>query len=373
ASYYLINCYLARKENEEAEKYLEALQQYSSKLDSKPISVMTTLAKALVYSKKENSADRKEAKELLESVINEKDVDHKLAVTAILNLCELLIVELRESEDLELLDKLKSYVEKLHQEGTAELAYPLLVQSIWLQANISLLELDVGRARRLFKSAQVMAEAKEMFNLARRISNNHDILLGQLNLWEKFTMQLPTVAERMELTHIESVLNEMIKGRGIVFPEGEVEIEEPILVSIFSETGATLYLEQFDPELSTDILEKFWYSIITRVKEEVKTGSLERMIFQDYTCLVKKLESLSFFYVFAGQSYKGIKKLEEFSQLVYGTSLVWEELEELSKIALSSKFDLETVVASADRDQPLDYSSHFILNQYVDSVFLRKK
>ena len=251
--------------------------------------------------------------------------------------------------------------------------YPLLVQSIWLQANISLLELDVGRARRLLKSAQVMAEAKRMINLARRISNNHDILLGQLDLWEQFTKQLPTVAERMELTHIESVLNEMVKGRGIVFPEGEVEYEEPILLSILSETGATLYLEQFDPELGRDLIEKFWYSIIKRVKEEVKTGSLERMLFQDYTCLVKKLESLSFCYVFAGQSYEGIKKLEEFSQLVYGTSLVWEELEELSKIALSTKFDLETFVASGDRDQPLEYSSQFIINQYVDNIFLRKK
>ncbi|MHA1200108.1 MAG: tetratricopeptide repeat protein, partial [Candidatus Heimdallarchaeaceae archaeon] len=240
ASYYLINCYLARKENEKAEKYLETLQQYNSKLDSKPIKVMTNLAKALVYSKKENSADREEAKELFESVINEKDIEHKLAVTAILNLCELLIVELRESEDLKLLEKLKSYVEKLHQEGTAELAYPLLVHSIWLQANISLLELDVTRARRLFKSAQIIAESKEMLNLARRISNNYDTLLGQLDLWEQFTMQLPTIAERMELTHIETVLNEMVKGRGIVFPEGEVEIEEPILVSIFSENGATL-------------------------------------------------------------------------------------------------------------------------------------
>jgi len=262
-------------------------------------------------------------------------------------------------------------VERLHKEGSAELAYPLLVHSIWLQANISLLELDINKARRLLKSAQVMAEAKEFHNLARKISNNHDILLSQLKQWEEFTFKLPNIAERMELTHIESVLNEMIKGKGIIYPEDKQEKEEPILVSIFTTTGSVLYIERIDPDIDTEMIEEVWLTILKNVKEEeTKSGIVERMKLSDYTYVIKRIESLVFCYIFIGHSFEGIKKLEEFSQLVYGTVEVWEELEELSKIALTADFDIKTLVSAFAEDTSLEYSSNIILNQYVDNVFL---
>ncbi|MHA2357554.1 MAG: tetratricopeptide repeat protein [Candidatus Heimdallarchaeaceae archaeon] len=370
-SYNLVVCYKELNQIEKAESYTENLSQLSNKLNSKPLAVMSNLAEALMLMEKEKSPERKKAKELLEAVITEENIEQKLVSTAILNLCELLIIELRETEDLELLEELKTYVERLHKEGTTELAYPLLVQSIWLQANISLLDLDIDKARRLFKSAQVMAEAKEMHNLARRISNNHDILLGQIDLWDQFTMQLPSVAERLELTHIETVLNEMIKGRGIVFPESRKEKEEPVLISIFSKSGSTLYLEQINPEISSELIEDIWPTIIKEIKDEEKrSGTAERMMFGDYIYVLKRIESLIFCYIFIGKSYEGIKKLEEFSQLVYGTVQVWDELEELSKISLTADFDVKTFDPSITDESSLEYSSNIILNQYVDNIFL---
>ena len=367
--FYLINYYLDINDLEHAETNLENLQQLSFSPENKTLVIISNLAEALVLSKRENAEDRKKARGLYEKVISAKEIEHRFAVSAILNLCELLIVELRATENLELLDELKKYVEQLHQEGSSELAYPLLVQSIWIQSNISLIELDVNKARRLFKSAQVMAEAKNLHNLARRISNNYDILLGQLDLWEQFTMQLPSIAERMELTHIETVLDEMIKGRGIVFSESEIEKEEPVLISIFTEKGVTLFLEQLNPEIVASTIDEIWSTVIDMVQKESKTGAIERKKIQDYTCLIKKLDSLVFCYMFIGKSYEGIRKLEEFSQLVYGTSQIWEEFEELAKVGGSTDFDFQTLITSSTRDQSIEYSSRFILNQYVDNIF----
>ena len=177
------------------------------------------------------------------------------------------------------------------------------------------------------------------------------------------------LSEMMELTHIETVLDEMIKGRGIVFSESEIEKEEPVLISIFTEEGATLFLELLNPEIVSDKLDEDWATVIDMVQKESKTGAVERKKIQDYTCLIKKLDTFVFCYMFIGKSYEGIKKLEEFSQLVYGTTQIWEEFEELAKIGMSTEFDFQTLITSSTRDQSIEYSSRFILNQYVDNIF----
>ncbi len=370
-SFNLLSLYLDLDRINEAEKYLERMKEINQKEDAVKTTTMINLARVSLIVKKQDKEKREEAKKLLKKIIDEEHIERKFLTTAILNLCEILLVELRETEDLERLEELKLYVERLHKEGSAELAYPLLVHAIWLQANISLLELDVIKARRLLKSAQVMAEAKEFYNLARRISNYHDILLSQLKQWDEFTYMLPNIAERMELTHIETVLNEMIKGKGIIYPEDKQEKEDPLLVSIFSTTGSVLYLERIDSDIDPDMIEEIWVKVLKNVKEEdTKAGIIERMKIRDYTYVVKKIEKLVFCYIFIGHSYEGIKKLEEFSQLVYGTAEVWEELEELSKISLSTDFDIKTLVSAFTEETALEYTSNIILNQYVDNVFL---
>ena len=61
---------------------------------------------------------------------------------------------------------------------------------------------------------------------------------------------------------------------------------------------------------------------------------------------------------------------EEFSQLVYGTVEVWEELEEFSKVSLTDDFDVKTLVSVFTEKTSLEYSSNITLNQYVDNIFL---
>ena len=65
------------------------------------------------------------------------------------------------------------------------------------------------RPKLLLTKAQKIAESKGLTKLALKISDEHDILLDQLDQWEHFTMRLPTIAEKLELTHIEEKLKQM--------------------------------------------------------------------------------------------------------------------------------------------------------------------
>ena len=373
-TYNLVSYFLDMDQTEDAQMYLDTLKKLNEKLQSKKLHVMLNLANALVIiDTEDDNTQRLVAKELLKEVLEEENVEHRFTSIAILNLCRVLLAELRETENIEIINELKSYTELMHAEGSAELAYPLLVQSRWLQANIALFELDTEKALRLLKSAQVMAEAKEFYNLARRISNSHDVLLGQLEQWETFTMNLPTIAEKMELTHIETVLNEMIKGKGIVFLDDPQEEETPLLVTILTSTGSVLHIERLDPSIESETIEQIWVSLFQSIKEEdLGTGIVERRKFDGYSYVIKRVETLIFCYVFMGYSYRSLKKIEEFSQLVYGTVEIWEELVELSKFSISADFDLDTLVtAITEEDTSLDFTSESILKQFVDNIFLR--
>ncbi|MCG3221742.1 MAG: tetratricopeptide repeat protein, partial [Candidatus Heimdallarchaeota archaeon] len=188
----LISCYLDLEDLEKATSYLQSLQEIDKELENKSLEITNKLSTALVLKRNKSVQDRLQAKELLKYIIDDKDVEYRIVEIAILNLCDLLLIELKKSEDYKLLEELKFHIKQLQEIGIRELTYPLLVQTYWLQSQISLLEFNAEGAQHLYTKAQVMAEEKELEPMARKISDEHDFLIGQLDLWKKFTTKLPS-------------------------------------------------------------------------------------------------------------------------------------------------------------------------------------
>ncbi|GAH26837.1 unnamed protein product, partial [marine sediment metagenome] len=63
-------------------------------------------------------------------------------------------------------------------------SYKVFCETFLLQAKLALLNLDVKAARRFLTQAQKIAESYGIKRLAIKISNEHDELLKQLNLWK---------------------------------------------------------------------------------------------------------------------------------------------------------------------------------------------
>ncbi|MCK5183084.1 MAG: hypothetical protein KAQ95_02175, partial [Candidatus Heimdallarchaeota archaeon] len=77
------------------------------------------------------------------------------------------------------------------------------------------------------------------------------------------------------------------------------------------------------------LLSGFISSINAFFKEVFDTsGSIERIKHQELTVLLKPVESVLFCYVFKGQSYSAIKKLEEFILMLQNKNvIVWKALQ----------------------------------------------
>jgi tetratricopeptide (TPR) repeat protein len=314
----LISCYLDSEDLEKATTYLQLLQEIDKELENKSLKITNKLSTALVLKRNDNVQDRLKAKELLKDIIDEKDVEYQTVETAILNLCDLLLFELKKSEDYKLLEELKSYIKQLQEIGIRELTYPLLVQTYWLQSQISLLELNAEGAQHLYTEAQAMAEEKELELMARKISDEHDFLIGQLDLWEKFTTKLPSILEIFELTRIEDMLSQMLR-KGVVLPS----------------------------EVENDIIERILPEMKTQIEEETDYKTSRRGRLYDYSYILRKIDKLFFCYYFVGKSYPAIHKLEKFSRILNEASKIWERLVTFSQSGLSLNYEERNFIASS--------------------------
>ncbi|MEE9411239.1 MAG: tetratricopeptide repeat protein, partial [Candidatus Heimdallarchaeota archaeon] len=351
--FYLISCYLDIEDIEKATTYLLSLKEIDKEIEDKVLKIITNLSSALVLKMSENEQERMEAKKLFKSIINETDVKYEIVEKAILNLCDVLLIEYKISEDNEIIEELKFFIYKLQEVGLRELTHPLLVQTYWLQSQISLLELNAEEAQQLYLKAQTMAEEKELEPMARKISAEHDFLIGQLDLWKKFTTKLPSIVEILELTKIEDMLSQMLK-KGVVLPsEVEREDEKPVIIFIFSESGEILFSEKLLDTLEDDIIERILPELKIQIEEEKHHELISRGRLYDYSYLLKKIDTLFFCYFFVGKSFSAIHKLEKFSRTLNETSSIWERLVTFSQSGLN-----------------LNYEERRSITVFIDNIFL---
>jgi hypothetical protein len=114
----------------------------------------------------------------------------------------------------------------------------------------------------------------------------------------------------------------------------EVEIqerppEEPVMLLIMAQSGLTLYSQSFeDDQQMDDQLIGGFLTAVTSFGTEVFSGSgaIDRIQYQEYTVASKILESMMFCYMFKGQSYSAIQKLDHFMDEIQNITPVWKGL-----------------------------------------------
>ncbi|MCG3227168.1 MAG: tetratricopeptide repeat protein [Candidatus Heimdallarchaeota archaeon] len=342
-----------------AKEFLEKFKQMAEKSESKIVTQAYQLSESLYLKESAKERDRNKAELLLERLIQGDIVDYRIKIEALLNLCDLLLWNIRKAEDVdleeEILDELQEYVSMLTETAKKQNSYSLTAESLFLQSQLALLELDTQKAQNFLKQALVIAKENGLDILSIKISNEYDTLLEQLESWEDFTMKLPTIAEKLELTHIEEKLEQIIKRRTVAITDKEIGKEFPILFLILSSEGTVVFSEQFEEALSPQFIEEVLKNIREFTSEEKVIETIERFKLQDYICLLKNFEGLLFCYVFIGKSYSGDQKLEKFTKILSKKTLITSILEE-----------------SVDSQKSLEYEDRLKITEILDGVFLKE-
>ena len=311
----LIHILIEKKDIERAQYYLNQLEQLNIQLKDKHFNIIILLNKALILKNSSRTRDRGKAEEILKSILKDENAFYEINISALSNLCELLFMELRLTGDLEVLDELNHYISQLSDIAEKSGSFLVLGETYLLKAKSALITFDLEDARRLLAQGQQIAEKYGLNQLAIKISNEHDKMLNQLDMWENLKESKAPLTERIELSRLNEQMKGMMSKQIVKLPK--LEAEQPILLTIMSKEGNILLSNPFTADLTIDssFFSEFLSSCNTFC-DQILSESFDRVKFGKHTVLITAINSLSICYMFQGQSYGARQKLLHFSEAV---------------------------------------------------------
>ena len=199
----LIQILIDKGDLERAQQALHDLEQLNNKLNDKTINLQYLLDKALVLKTSPRARNRGKAEEILKQLLEEKDINYEFTIGALLNLCELLLIELRMINDEEVLDEINPLIARLLDIAEKSNSYWILSETYLLQAKLSLLTFDIKKAQGFLTQAHQIAEKQGLTQLATKITSENDELYKKLDLWEKLKESGAPMTDRFELARLD--------------------------------------------------------------------------------------------------------------------------------------------------------------------------
>jgi len=274
---------------------------------------------------------------------------------AIIHLCDLLLAEFRTNNSNEVLDEINHYIAKLLTNAEKSQSYLVFCEAFILQAKLALLNFNVKAARRFLTQAQNIAENFGIKRLAMKISYEHDELLKQTKIWEVLKESEASLSERWKVAGLNEQIENMVRKRMSEVPS--LKNEEAVLLLIVSEGGIPFFSHSFREEKSFEshLFGGFLTTIDYFIKEMFSEG-LDRAVFGEYTLLMKPIPPFYICYIFKGNSYYALQKVDYFMNHIQKEEEIWKKL--LESIQLNLEIQL--------KDNPL-------LDSLVKETFTTKK
>ncbi|MDO8057014.1 MAG: tetratricopeptide repeat protein, partial [Candidatus Hermodarchaeota archaeon] len=202
---------LERSDSSSVQQYLQKLKQINERTENRVIDQRFRVASALVLKAGKRTRDKVKAGEILEQVVEEEIGDHSLTVTAMIHLCDLLISELKMTGEEVLFAEIKSLTQRLLKIAERQASHSLLVETYLIQSKLALIELDLGRARKLLTTALQIASEKGLDRLTHELKNEQNLLQEQVQKWELIIKEKPSKQDLIDLTKLDDLLGKMIQ------------------------------------------------------------------------------------------------------------------------------------------------------------------
>ena len=297
---------------DKANAYVDQLKLQLDSNENKLIEQVYRLAKAEILKKSKRIIKKAEAQLIYQQIAYEDVIKHQNTVDSMFNLCEMLIQELRSSGNETIISEVKDVISKLIDIAQNQNSFKVLVQSKMLQSKVALLELDLNTAKESLNEAQNIAFDKGLDNLAMVISGEYDALIDQLSKWTDLIDSNVSMIERLEMAELEGLVSNMVRKKA---DSPEMLAEIPELFLVLNDQGMKIYSKVFSEDSSLD--DQVVGDLLTAVNSFLQetfsaTGSIERLKHKEYTLMLKPIDKYLTCYVFKGQSYTALQKLEKF-------------------------------------------------------------
>jgi tetratricopeptide (TPR) repeat protein len=203
---------IEKEDLERAKKYfkrLEELRELKTKEVHYYMNNTYQLVKSRLLQSSMRSRDRVMAEDLFREIIEEESVAFFYKLEALHGLCELFLIELRISNDINIIGEIKPLLEKLIGMAQKSGLNYYLIEAYILHGKLALVMFDIESSRRYLTQARRMAERFGYIILADEIKGLYEGMMVKIDTWEQMEKKDAPISERMELAR----LNDHLKGR----------------------------------------------------------------------------------------------------------------------------------------------------------------
>ncbi|GAH42190.1 unnamed protein product, partial [marine sediment metagenome] len=193
-----------KKDAELARKHFERVEKiYEQKPEDLALKCYYKIGKASFLQASKRARDWVKAEELFKEVIESELGLFPLKTLALFGLCELLLVELKMTGEMDVINEVKPLIEKLIDIAQQWKSDSYLIEAFILQGKMALLTFDIKTARRFLIQAQRIAESRGYKGFADEIARLRLDLKGKLDAWERLKETNAPLSERIELAQLD--------------------------------------------------------------------------------------------------------------------------------------------------------------------------
>jgi tetratricopeptide (TPR) repeat protein len=171
------------------------------------------LQEAILLKKKPNENSHLKAEKIFKEVADKETSFVEFKFEALVNLCDLYLIRLKETSNLKELDKVQPYINKIRFIAENEEVYSLLAEMHLFQAKLRLVIFEFKEAQELLAQALNIANKYGLNLLAKRVENEQAELSKNYLKWEKLRMSGGKISKRMDLARIDDQIQMLLQKR----------------------------------------------------------------------------------------------------------------------------------------------------------------
>jgi hypothetical protein len=171
------------------------------------------LQEAALLKRKLDKDSLSKAEKIYKEFADRKMTFIEFKIDALVNLCDLYLIRLKETSNLKEMDKIQFYIDKIRSIAEDEEVYSLLVEMNLLDAKLMLLIYNFKEAQQLLTRALDIAIMYSLNFMIKRVNEEQIELSKNFIKWENLKVTGGKLAERMDLARIDEQIRFLLQKR----------------------------------------------------------------------------------------------------------------------------------------------------------------
>ncbi|MFX0212243.1 MAG: tetratricopeptide repeat protein, partial [Candidatus Hodarchaeota archaeon] len=195
-----------------ASSYFKQIKEIEQESKSKFVKLRARFSNAIVLKMSKRGVEKFQAQQIFKDILDDQVIDQNITILSLLNLCELLILEMKISETPEeLFQEVNNLSKKMSDIAEAQGSSLLTVMALILQTKLRLVEGEFEGANDLISTAKRIASEKKLGSLLIKVKTEQEMIQKELDKWDSLIQRKASLQERIEHAQITGWLVEAKK------------------------------------------------------------------------------------------------------------------------------------------------------------------